>query len=41
MTIQELSRKGLAALGPSVIALATLEGLDGHAVAVSKRLGDA
>jgi histidinol dehydrogenase len=41
MTIQEVSREGLTALGPSVIALATLEGLDGHAVAVSKRLGDA
>ena len=40
MTIQELSRDGLANLGPSVIALATLEGLDGHAAAVSKRLGD-
>ena len=40
MTIQELSKEGLAALGPSVIALANLEGLDGHAAAVSRRLGD-
>ena len=40
MTIQELSEEGLAALGPSVITLANLEGLDGHAAAVSKRLGD-
>ncbi len=40
MTIQELSRDGLATLAPSVITLASLEGLDGHAAAVSKRLGE-
>lgn len=38
MTIQELSREGLEALGPAVITLAGLEGLDAHASAVSRRL---
>lgn len=39
MTIQELSREGLASLGDTVLALASLEGLDAHAAAVSRRLG--
>ena len=39
MTVQELSRDGLAALGGTVVTLANLEGLDGHAAAVHKRLG--
>lgn len=39
MTVQELSREGLENLGDAVISLATLEGLDAHAAAVSRRLG--
>lgn len=39
MTVQELTRDGLAALGDAVITLAGLEGLDAHAAAVSRRLG--
>jgi len=39
MTVQELTREGLAGLGDAVIALAGLEGLDAHAAAVEKRLG--
>jgi len=38
MTVQELSRDGLANLAAAVISLAGLEGLDGHAAAVSRRL---
>ncbi|MGB5625294.1 MAG: histidinol dehydrogenase, partial [Woeseiaceae bacterium] len=38
MTVQELSREGLANLGDAVISLAGLEGLDAHAAAVSRRL---
>ena len=38
MTIQELTRDGLGALGPTAETLAMLEGLDGHAGAVSRRL---
>ena len=38
MTIQELSREGLASLGDAVISLAGLEGLDAHAAAVTRRL---
>lgn len=40
MTIQELSRQGLEALGDAVISLAGMEGLDAHAAAVSLRLGE-
>lgn len=40
MTVQELSRDGLAALGGAVVELATLEGLDAHAAAVTRRLGE-
>ncbi|MGI9237778.1 MAG: histidinol dehydrogenase [Woeseiaceae bacterium] len=39
MTVQELSHEGLRNLGDAVISLANLEGLDGHAAAVSRRLG--
>ena len=39
MTVQELSRDGLKALAPTVIELATLEGLAAHASAVHCRLG--
>ena len=38
MTIQELSEKGLRVLAPTVIELATIEGLDAHANAVRLRL---
>lgn len=38
MTVQELSRDGLAGLSDAVISLAGLEGLDAHAAAVSRRL---
>ena len=38
MTVQELSRDGLADISGAVITLAGLEGLDAHAAAVSRRL---
>jgi histidinol dehydrogenase len=38
MTVQELSARGLADLGPTAITLARLEGLDAHATAVEMRL---
>ncbi len=38
MTVQELSREGLAAIGDAVTTLAGLEGLDAHAAAVTRRL---
>ncbi|MDH3546027.1 MAG: histidinol dehydrogenase [Gammaproteobacteria bacterium] len=38
MTVQELTRDGLAGLGDAVVSLATLEGLDAHAAAVKLRL---
>jgi histidinol dehydrogenase len=40
MTLQELTREGLEGLGGAVVTLANLEGLDGHAAAVTKRLGE-
>jgi histidinol dehydrogenase len=40
MTIQELTRDGLASIGQAVIELAGLEGLDAHAAAVECRLGE-
>jgi histidinol dehydrogenase len=40
MTIQELSREGLQGIGDAVISLASLEGLDAHAAAVIRRLGE-
>ncbi len=40
MTVQELTRAGLVRLGEAVITLAGLEGLDAHAAAIEKRLGD-
>ena len=41
MTVQELTREGLASLGNAVVRLADLEGLDAHAAAVTRRLGSA
>ncbi len=38
MTVQELSKEGLVRLGPTVMTLAGLEGLDAHAAAVRVRL---
>lgn len=38
MTVQELSREGLASLGDAVVSLAGLEGLGAHAEAVRRRL---
>jgi histidinol dehydrogenase len=38
ITVQELSREGLADLGPTASRLARLEGLDAHAAAVDLRL---
>lgn len=38
MTLQELTRDGLAGLAPTVLTLAGLEGLDAHAAAVRIRL---
>ena len=38
ITVQELSPEGLRALGPVAVELARLEGLDGHAAAVTRRL---
>jgi histidinol dehydrogenase len=38
MTVQELTRDGLAGLSAAVVTLAGLEGLDAHAAAVTRRL---
>jgi histidinol dehydrogenase len=38
ITVQELTRPGLRSLGPAAATLARLEGLDAHALAVSRRL---
>ncbi len=38
ITVQELTAAGLADLGPTARTLAALEGLDGHAAAVTVRL---
>jgi histidinol dehydrogenase len=38
ITVQALSREGLRALGPSVVVMARVEGLEAHARAVSLRL---
>ena len=35
-----LTKKCIETLGPSVITLATNEGLEGHAKSIEKRLGD-
>jgi histidinol dehydrogenase len=40
MTVQELTREGLENLGGAVVSLAGLEGLDAHAAAVTRRLGN-
>ncbi len=39
MTVQEVSRDGLQRLAPAISCLAEMEGLDGHAAAVRRRLG--
>ena len=39
ITVQEVSRNGLALIGPCAITLARAEGLDAHARAVARRLG--
>ncbi len=39
ITVQEYSRKGIAALGPKAAMLAEAEGLTGHAEAIRTRLG--
>lgn len=38
MTVQELTRDGLASVASTAIELATLEGLDAHAQAISERM---
>jgi len=38
ISVQEVSPEGLQALGPTAITLAQLEGLDGHANAIARRL---
>ena len=38
MTLQEISRKGLAALAPTIVNMARAEGLDAHAQAVTLRI---
>jgi histidinol dehydrogenase len=38
VTVQELTPAGLRSLGPVAVTLAQLEGLDGHAQAVTRRL---
>ena len=38
LQFQELTSGGLENLGPEVVRMAMEEGLDGHAIAVSKRL---
>lgn len=38
ITVQELTPTGLRALGPTAVTLARMEGLDGHAAAVTRRL---
>jgi histidinol dehydrogenase len=38
VTVQEVSAEGLRTLGPTAVTLAQLEGLDGHATSVTRRL---
>jgi histidinol dehydrogenase len=38
-TVQALTRRGLEAIGPSVVALAEAEGLAAHADSIRMRLG--
>lgn len=40
ITVQEVSRAGIAAIGPCAVELATAEGLDAHGLAVSLRLDE-
>lgn len=39
ITVQQLSKEGLAVLGPTVAHMAAVEGLDAHRRAVTLRLG--
>ncbi len=39
ITVQEVNREGLRAIGPCAVELASAEGLDAHRLAVSRRLG--
>lgn len=39
MTVQEATREGLETLAPTIVCLAGMEGLEGHAAAVRRRLG--
>ena len=39
MTIQELSREGIAALGETIVTMARAEGLEAHARAALLRMG--
>ncbi|GAB3754551.1 histidinol dehydrogenase [Lysobacter olei] len=41
ITVQEVSRGGIAAIGPCAVELASAEGLDAHRLAVSLRLDEA
>jgi histidinol dehydrogenase len=38
VTVQRVTRRGLAAIGPSVVTLARAEGLEAHAASVALRL---
>ncbi|KGM54840.1 histidinol dehydrogenase [Lysobacter daejeonensis GH1-9] len=40
ITVQEVSRDGIAAIGPCAVELATAEGLDAHRLAVALRLDE-
>ncbi|HEY6510090.1 MAG TPA: histidinol dehydrogenase [Vicinamibacterales bacterium] len=40
VTVQRVTRRGLAAIGPSVVTLARAEGLEAHAASVALRLKD-
>jgi histidinol dehydrogenase len=40
VTVQRVTRRGLAAIGPSVVTLARAEGLEAHAASVALRLED-
>jgi histidinol dehydrogenase len=39
MSVQRLTRSGLAALAPTIVTLARAEGLEAHAASVEVRLG--
>jgi histidinol dehydrogenase len=39
ITLQQISSEGIAALAPSIVAMAEAEGLEGHANAAKVRIG--